>query len=50
MLKQTISLQIFKGYFPQFLQGPFLNTLSHLLRDGTVEGKKLLKRYMTKPY
>ena len=43
MLKQTISLQIFKGYFPQILHDPFLNTLSHLLRDGIVEGKKLLK-------
>ena len=30
LLKQTISLQFFKGYFPQILLGPFLNTLSHM--------------------
>ena len=26
---QTISLQIFKGCFPQILLGPFLNNLPH---------------------
>ena len=30
LLKQTISLQIFKGCLPKILRGPFLNTLSHL--------------------
>ena len=30
LLKQTISLQIFKGCLPQILFGPFLNTLSHM--------------------
>ena len=30
LLKQTISLEIFKGRFPQILVGPLLNTLSHL--------------------
>ena len=30
MLQQTISLQIFKGCFPQIILGPFLNTFSHL--------------------
>ena len=29
LLKQTISVQIFKGCFPQILLGPFLNILSH---------------------
>ena len=29
MLKQTMSLQIFKGCLPQVLHGPFLNTLSY---------------------
>ena len=31
LLKQTISLQIFKRCLPQILLGPFLNTLSHLI-------------------
>ena len=30
LLKQTISLQFFKGCLQQVLLGPFLNTLSHL--------------------
>ena len=28
--RQTISLQIFKGCFPQILLGPFLNTLTQM--------------------
>ena len=28
--RQTISLQTFKGCFPQILLGPFLNTLTHI--------------------
>ena len=31
LLKQTISLQIFKGSLPQILHGPFLNTLSQMI-------------------
>ena len=30
--KQTISLQIFKGYLPQIFVDPFLNTLTHIWR------------------
>ena len=30
LLKQTISLQIFKRLFPQILLGPLLHTLSHI--------------------
>ena len=29
--KQTISLQILKGYLSQILLGPFLNTLTHIM-------------------
>ena len=31
LLKQIISHQIFKGYLPQILLTPFLNTLSHII-------------------
>ena len=34
---QTISLQIFKGCLPQILLGPFLNTLSQLLKKSLTE-------------
>ena len=30
LLRKTISLQVFKGYSPQILFGPFLNTLTQL--------------------
>ena len=30
LLKQTISLQIFKGFLPHISLGPFLNTLSQM--------------------
>ena len=31
LVKQTISIQFFKGCLPQILLGPFFNTLSHLI-------------------
>ena len=34
LLKQTISLQFFKGCRPQNFLSPFLNTLSHLSLKG----------------
>ena len=44
-LKQTISLQNFKGCLPQILLGSFLNTLSHIshLGSDTLKENFLLK-------
>ena len=33
--RHTVSLQIFKGCFPQILHGLFLNTLCHIFAGGT---------------
>ena len=32
LLKQTITLQIFKGCIPKIILGPFLNTLSQMMK------------------
>ena len=34
MVRQTISLQTFRGCLPQFLLGPFLNILIQMLGRG----------------
>ena len=38
VLKKTISLKIFKGYLPQNLLGPFLNTLSQIMYTSNNQG------------
>ena len=42
LLKQSITLQLFKGCLPQILLGPFLNTLSHpYLLPFKIKGREL---------